>query len=70
VGHRAHAPTPLAELGRPEVVEHHATDEDRRVAVRVAYDAVNDMSYFIFKIDNKGTTFFVSQQPLQGIDEW
>jgi hypothetical protein len=36
---------------------------------RVGYDPVEDTHYFIFKIINNGTTFFVSRRMMSEIEE-
>lgn len=35
---------------------------------RVAYDAASDSHYFIFKLDNNGTTFLVGESIPYGVD--
>jgi len=47
-----HSPPQLAELGRLEIIEHHATHEDVRVAVEVVADTLDsDRVEFVAEVD-------------------
>ena len=48
------------------VTQHRLWEWQLRQEPRVAYDAVSDRHYFIFKIDNNGTTFLVAGRKMDG----
>jgi hypothetical protein len=50
-----------------EVAKHPSWEWSLRTEPRVGYDAASDSHYFIFKIDNNGTTFLVSENPIKGV---
>jgi len=50
------------------VSQHEYWEWELRDEPRVAYDAISDRYYFIFKIDNNGTTFVVSHEPIVGLE--
>lgn len=50
-------------------MHHEFYDGDLREPPVVAYDALADTHYFIFKQDNNGTTFVVSRYPMKGLDD-
>src|ERR1051325_3877328 len=46
------------------VTKHPAWEGELREPPRVAYDPVDDSYYFIFKLNNNGTTFIVSKREM------
>ena len=46
------------------VEQHPYWEPEERHEPHVGYDPIDDSYYFIFKIDNNGTTFFVSQRDM------
>jgi len=52
------------------VSKHGFWENDLRVDPRVAYDIISDSAIFIFKIDNNGTTFIVSNRLMKELYDY